>query len=73
MFICLLEDALSIVQDEWVGHHKDHDRTNNTIENLSLLCKRCHQIEHECCKAFEGVTTILKESSVDNNTKRTPT
>jgi len=55
---------------EWVGHHKDHDRKNNDISNLLLLCKSCHQIEHECWKAFEGVTTIPKGSSVDNNTKR---
>lgn len=45
----------------WVGHHKDHNRMNNTIENLMLLCKKCHQIEHKCWKAFEGVTTIRKE------------
>jgi len=55
---------------EWVGHHKDHNPMNNVIENLILLCKQCHQIEHECWKAFEGVTTISKESRVDNNPKR---
>lgn len=43
---------------EWVGHHKDHNRMNNTIDNLIILCKRCHQIEHKCWKAFGGVTTI---------------
>lgn len=45
----------------WVGHHIDHNPLNNVIENLKLLCKRCHQIEHKCWKAFEGVTTIRKE------------
>lgn len=55
---------------EWVGHHKDHNRMNNTLENLILLCKQCHQIEHKCWKNFEGVTTISKESRVDNNPKR---
>lgn len=55
---------------EWVGHHKDHNRMNNTKENLKLLCKKCHQLEHQCWKAFEGVTTISKESRVDNNSKR---
>src|SRR5690606_35659200 len=44
----------------WVVHHKDHDRFNNAECNLELLCKRCHQIEHECWKAFEGVTTRRK-------------
>jgi len=29
-------------------HHRDHNRDNNVIENLELLCKRCHQLEHDC-------------------------
>ena len=33
---------------KWCVHHKDHNRTNNTLENLELLCKRCHQLEHNC-------------------------
>jgi 5-methylcytosine-specific restriction endonuclease McrA len=32
----------------WCVHHKDHDRTNQAPENLELLCKRCHQVEHRC-------------------------
>jgi hypothetical protein len=36
----------------WAGHHKDHNPTNNVITNLEVLCKQCHQIEHECWKAF---------------------
>jgi hypothetical protein len=31
-------------------HHKDRDRYNNVKENLGCLCKRCHQLEHECGK-----------------------
>lgn len=54
----------------WAGHHKDHNPDNNVIENLELLCRRCHAIEHKCWEAFEGVTTISKESRVDNNSKR---
>jgi len=37
---------------EWCVHHIDHDRTNNVEENFEMLCKRCHQIEHECWLAF---------------------
>lgn len=48
----------------WACHHKDHDRSNNVPENLELLCKRCHQIEHECWKAFEGATTIPQGSTL---------
>jgi len=64
------KDLRSTTHYEWVGHHKDHNRMNNTKENLILLCKKCHQIEHKCWNNFEGVTTISKESRVDNNSKR---
>ena len=48
----------------WAVHHKDYDRTHNTEDNFELLCKRCHQVEHECWKNFtEGSTTISKEST----------
>lgn len=50
---------------QWVVHHKDHNHCNNVIDNLELLCKRCHQIEHECHKAFnKGATTIPKGSTL---------
>ena len=29
-----------------VVHHKDHDRSNNAIENLEVLCANCHAIHH---------------------------
>jgi len=64
------KDIKNATHYEWVGHHKDHNKHNNSIDNLVLLCKQCHQIEHQCWKAFEGVTTIPKGSSTDNSTKR---
>jgi hypothetical protein len=33
-------------------HHKDGNRRNNAIDNLQCLCKKCHQIEHECWKSL---------------------
>lgn len=27
-------------------HHKDEDRTNNDLSNLTILCKKCHQEHH---------------------------
>ena len=44
----------------WVMHHIDRNKTNNPLDssNWELLCKRCHQIEHECWLAFEGAPTI---------------
>jgi HNH endonuclease len=64
------KDIKDATHYEWVGHHKDHNPNNNVIENLILLCKQCHQIEHECHKAFEGVTTIPEGSRADNSSKR---
>lgn len=29
-----------------IGHHKDHNRKNNAIENLVWLCLNCHFIVH---------------------------
>ena len=63
------KDIKEATHYEWVGHHKDHNRSNNVKDNLSILCKRCHQVEHQCWKAFEGVTTISKESRADNSSK----
>jgi hypothetical protein len=51
------------VRGTWAGHHKDHNRNNNTKSNLEVLCKQCHQIEHECWRALQGVTTIPKGST----------
>ncbi len=28
-------------------HHKDENRLNNSLDNLEVLCKKCHQ-EHHC-------------------------
>lgn len=56
-------DLLNANRWQWVLHHKDHNHFNNDPSNWQLLCKRCHQIEHECWLAFEGATTISKEST----------
>lgn len=32
--------------EELPRHHIDRDRTNNTPENLEVLCKTCHALEH---------------------------
>jgi hypothetical protein len=29
-----------------VVHHKDRNRSNNSIENLEVLCPNCHALEH---------------------------
>ena len=60
------------VRGTWAGHHKDHNRLNNTKDNLEVLCKRCHQIEHECWTALQGVTTISKESTLETVEAHSP-
>ena len=42
----------------YLVHHKDRDRYNNKPENLEVLCKRCHQIEHKCWLSFLGIEGI---------------
>lgn len=42
------KDLIDAAPGEWAIHHRDHDRNHNVIENFELLCKRCHQLEHEC-------------------------
>lgn len=46
------KDLLEVSRYHWCLHHIDHDRTNNVRSNFQLLCKRCHQMEHDCHKAF---------------------
>jgi hypothetical protein len=35
-------------------HHKDRNRTNNSLDNLEVLCPNCHSIEHmkHVCHGF---------------------
>ena len=33
-------------------HHLDHDRTNNELSNLVILCRKCHMQEHHGSKTL---------------------
>ncbi len=33
-------------------HHKNRDRTDNTLENLELICPNCHYTEHYLEKSW---------------------
>ncbi len=46
------KDLLTAGRGQWATHHRDHDRTNNVETNFELLCKPCHQLEHECWLAL---------------------
>ena len=53
-------------------HHLDHNRSNNDRENLVLICKRCHQIHHECHKAFQGSVRCNDHPILGVGESRTP-
>ena len=36
-----------------VVHHKNHNHSDNRVDNLQVLCKRCHQ-NHHCIRDFKG-------------------
>lgn len=63
------KDLLNASRYQWVAHHRDHNRANNVLPNLELLCKRCHQLEHECHKHLKGVTTIPAGSRTQESSK----
>lgn len=46
------KNLLKATRFDWVVHHKDHNRENNTLKNFELLCKRCHQLEHDCISSL---------------------
>lgn len=57
------KDLLDAGHYGWVIHHRDHDRNNNVESNFELLCKSCHQKEHDCHLAFsKRAETISSES-----------
>lgn len=65
------KDLLNAGPFYYVVHHRDHNRDNNCIENFELLCKRCHQLEHDCYKAFSKVQR-LSLRGVENSVLEAP-
>ena len=39
-------------------HHKDHNRKNNDLSNLEILCKRCHKNHHIVRDKFGKFTKV---------------
>ena len=58
-------DLADATRYQWVIHHRDHNRENNVDSNFELLCKRCHQIEHDCETAFLSRATTIPQGSRD--------
>lgn len=72
------KDLNNVSRYGWVIHHKNHDRSCNNAENFEILCKRCHQLEHNCVvhlkrtytkRCFMCNTTFQTKA---NNTKYCP-
>lgn len=42
------ECDVELTAESMLLHHIDHDRNNNVLSNFAGVCKRCHQLEHEC-------------------------
>ena len=59
------KDLQNVGHYEWVVHHKNHNHYDNSEGNFELLCKRCHQLEHECRKripkTYEKVCLLCDE------------
>lgn len=39
--------------DNLVVHHRNHNHEDNRVENLQVLCKKCHQ-KHHCIRDSKG-------------------
>lgn len=46
-------------------HHKDHNRGNNELQNLEILCKKCHQ-KHHCIRDNKGRYTKGQSTPLRN-------
>lgn len=49
---------------QWCVHHKDHNRSNNVDSNFELLCKKCHQLEHNCIANLPKLKVRRSESNL---------
>ena len=50
-------------------HHKDGNRSNNKLNNLERLCKRCHQVfVHNCTRNLPQFRNSSKVQSVPKKT-----
>lgn len=45
-------------------HHLDRDRTNNTLNNLQILCPRCHDLIHFLSKSGKWLKRYLNEDNL---------
>ena len=53
---------------EWCVHHKNHNHYDNSEGNYELLCKKCHQLEHQRnmrrYRSFEQIKAYILQNKV---------
>lgn len=54
------KDLRDAKRGDWCGHHKDHDPTNNDLNNLVLLCKPCHHMHHETYRNLPSLKNVQR-------------
>lgn len=54
-------------------HHRDEDRSNNDPANLQPLCKRCHQLLHNCANNLPARVVFRERSCSSCGDAFTPT
>jgi hypothetical protein len=54
-------------------HHKDENRSNSDPSNLEMLCKRCHQLEHQCARNLPKVVVFKPRVCVECTSDFAPT
>jgi 5-methylcytosine-specific restriction endonuclease McrA len=62
---------LNVNSKQWVVHHRDHNHANNVDSNFELLCKSCHQKEHDCQSNLPKVQRLSRKG-VGNSVPETP-
>jgi len=60
--VCGASDNLEV-------HHKDGDRTNNSLSNLTPVCNECHSKIHSKQDATEPIKELRQEIEYEENTQ----
>lgn len=56
------KDLRDASRGHWLGHHKDHNPENNDLNNLVLLCKKCHHYHHEVYRNLPSLKNVQRLS-----------
>ena len=57
-------DVRTLRPYQYSVHHKNRNRNDNSAENLEVLCKSCHQVEHDCILNLYPKTKGIVQASM---------